>query len=215
MAAAADSADLGIAVDLQGVSHTFKSRAIFEPVSLQLQAGSECLIRGTNGSGKSTLGRILSGELTPATGRVTWSCGAQQLEAEALCTRSQRVSPATALHPQLTIEELIAFQGQFLPWSSPSAAQDLIQRAGLKSHTHKAYRDLSSGMQQRVKLALALASQAGLIVLDEPCANLDASGVTWYRETVQAVRGKTTLIVCSNDRSADFINPDYTLDLNV
>ena len=72
-------------------------------------------------------------ELTPATGRVTWTCGAQQLEAEALCTRSQRVSPATALHPQLTIEELIAFQGQFLPWSSPSAAQDLIQRAGLKA----------------------------------------------------------------------------------
>jgi ATPase subunit of ABC transporter with duplicated ATPase domains len=70
-------------------------------------------------------------------------------------------------------------------------------------------------MQQRVKLALALASPAGLIVLDEPCANLDATGVAWYRETVQAVRGKTTLIVCSNDRSADFINPDYTLDLSV
>ena len=109
MAAAADSADLGIAVDLQEVSHTFKSRPVFEPVSVQLQAGSECLIRGTNGSGKSTLGRILAGELTPAAGSVTWSCGAQQLEAEALCTRSQRVSPATALHPQLTIEELIAF----------------------------------------------------------------------------------------------------------
>ena len=39
-------------------------------------------IIGPNGSGKSTLGRILSGELTPATGRVTWSCGAQQLEAD-------------------------------------------------------------------------------------------------------------------------------------
>ena len=45
MDAAADSADLGIAVDLQEVSHTFKSRAVFEPISLQLQAGSECLIR--------------------------------------------------------------------------------------------------------------------------------------------------------------------------
>ena len=215
MARTADSANLGIAVNLQGVSHTFKSRPVFEPVSVQLQAGSECLISGTNGSGKSTLGRILSGELTPATGSVTWSCGAEQLEAEVLCTRSQRISPATALNPQLTIEELIAFQGQFLPWTSQSAVQDLIQGAGLKRHMNKAYRDLSSGMQQRVKLALALASQAGLIVLDEPCANLDASGVAWYRETVQTVRGKTTLIVCSNDRSADFINPDYTLNLSV
>ena len=94
-----------------------------------------------------------------------------------MCKRSQRVSPVTALHPQLTIAELIAFQGQFLRGLLRSATQDFIQRAGLAKHMHKAYRDLSSGMQQRVKLALALAAQAGFIVLDEPCANLDASAL--------------------------------------
>ena len=68
-------------------------------------------------------------------------------------------------------------------------------------------------MQQRVKLALALAAQTGLIVLDEPCANLDADGIAWYRESLQAMRGKATLVVCSNDRSEDFISPDIMIEL--
>ena len=214
MATATDSNSAGIAVELQSVSHTFKLRPVFQPVTARVPAGSECLIRGTNGSGKSTLGRILTGELTPAEGQVTWLHETQAIEAEVLCLRSQRVSPVTALHPQLTIDELIAFQGQFQPWSSPSAASDLLNKAGLAKHMGKTYRDLSSGMQQRVKLALALAAQSGLIVLDEPCANLDADGIAWYRESLQAMRGKATLVVCSNDRSEDFISPDIMIELN-
>ena len=214
MATATDSNQMGLAVELQGVSHTFKSRPVFHPVTARVPAGSECLIRGTNGSGKSTLGRIVAGERTPAEGQVTWFHKSQAIEAETLCTRSQRVSPVTALHPQLTISELIAFQGQFRPWLSASAALDLLHEAGLAKHMDKAYRDLSSGMQQRVKLALALAAHNGLIVLDEPCANLDSAGIMWYRESLHALRGKTTLIVCSNDRNEDFINPDITIELN-
>jgi ABC-type multidrug transport system ATPase subunit len=213
MATATDSNSTGIAVELQSISHTFKSRPVFDPVTALVPAGSECLIRGTNGSGKSTLGRILAGELTPAEGQVTWQLETQAMEAEDLCLRSQRVSPVTALHPQLTIAELIVFQCKFQPWSSPSAASDLLNKAGLAKHMGKAYRELSSGMQQRVKLALALAAQSGLIVLDEPCANLDTAGIAWYRESLQTVRGKTTLIVCSNDREEDFVDPNVTIDL--
>ncbi len=212
MATAADLNRKGIAVELQGVSHTFKSHPVFNPVTVRVPAGSECLIRGTNGSGKSTLGRIIAGELTPADGQITWLHEAQAIEAEVMCKRSQRVSPVTALHPQLTIAELIAFQGQFRPWSV--APSDLLNEAGLAKHMGKAYRDLSSGMQQRVKLALALAVHNELIVLDEPSANLDADGIAWYRESLQALRGEATLIVCSNDRSEDFISPDITIELN-
>lgn len=214
MATATDSNSTGIAVELQSVSHTFRSRPVFPPVTAHVPAGSECLIRGKNGSGKSTIGRIVAGELTPTEGQITWIREAQAIDAEALCMRSQRVSPVTALHPQLTISELIAFQGQFRPWPSASAALDLLHEAGLNKHMDKAYRDLSSGMQQRVKLALALAAHNGLIVVDEPCANLDSAGIAWYRESLQALRGETTLIVCSNDRNEDFINPDVTIELN-
>ena len=215
MAGLNDQTHQGIAVALQGVSHTFKGRTVFDPVSAHLSVGGECLIRGANGSGKSTLGRIIAGELTPTIGNVRWSSSQDELDAEVLCTLSQRVSPVSSLHPQLTIAELIAFQGQFRPWAVPKAAEDLLNKAGLSNHMHKAYHDLSSGMQQRVKLTLALASQTGLIVLDEPCANLDASGVTWYREAIQKIRGNTTLVVCSNDRKEDYIDPELIIELAV
>lgn len=70
-------------------------------------------------------------------------------------------------------------------------------------------------MQQRVKLTLALAAHAGLIVLDEPCANLDSSGIAWYREALAERRGTTTLVVCSNDREEDYIDPDLILELKI
>lgn len=213
MAHLSDPTYPGIALELQGVSHTYKAHAVFDPVSAQLPVGAECLIRGANGSGKSTLGRIIAGELTPAFGSVRWSRGKNALDAEVLCTLCYRVSPAVSLHPQLTIAELIAFQGQFRPWASPSAAEELLDKAGLSRHINKAYRDLSSGMQQRVKLTLALASQTGLIVLDEPCANLDASGVAWYRKAIQEIRGNTTLVICSNDRKEDYIDPELIIEM--
>tara|TARA_B100000963_G_scaffold360829_2_gene393359 strand:+ start:2321 stop:2968 length:648 start_codon:yes stop_codon:yes gene_type:complete len=215
MALTADSSLLGIAVELRGVSHTYKTHPVFIPVSVQLPSGSECLIRGTNGSGKSTLGRIIAGELTAAIGSVHWSREEESLDADALCTRSQRISPVSTLHPQLTIAELVEFQSQFQTKAAESAAYDLLHKAGLAKQMEKAFRELSSGMQQRVKLAMALASQAELIVLDEPCVNLDASGIAWYREALEEIKGRATLVICSNNRSEDFIDPNFILDLIV
>lgn len=195
-----------IGVALEAVAHAFQNREIFSPLSGQLLPGAECLIRGSNGSGKSTLGRIVSGELSPTGGSIAWTLNDQPLDADQICHRSQRVSPATALHPVLSPQELISFQGQFRSWQCDPIK--LLRNAGMEHHVNQPFQSLSSGMQQRVKLALAMACASGLIVLDEPCANLDESGKHWYKETLQSLKGKTTIIVCSNDRKEDFIDPD-------
>lgn len=201
----------GLRVECIDLSHSFRSRPIFTLSAAVIPAGAECLIQGRNGSGKSTLGRIMSGELTPAGGQISWSLAEQRLDAEAIGHRTHRVSPATTLHPLLTISELISFQGQFRTWRHEPLG--LLKRANLGPHLGTAFSTLSSGMQQRVKLALALASDSGLIVLDEPCANLDEAGKAWYQECVQAVKGLTTLVICSNNRKEDYISPDVVLEL--
>lgn len=200
-----------IGVGLNSVSHAFQNRQIFTPLSGQILPGTECLIRGANGSGKSTLGRIVAGELSPSEGAIEWTTDHGPLDAEGICHHTQRVSPATSLHPILTPAELIEFQGQFRAWRTDPA--HLLRAAGLGHHLDQPFQSLSSGMQQRVKLALALACQTGLIVLDEPCANLDESGKQWYREALQELKGKTTLVVCSNDREEDFVAPDLILNI--
>lgn len=201
----------GLHVACTDLSHSFRSRPIFKLSTAVIPAGSECLIQGRNGSGKSTLGRIVSGELTPTEGQISWSLSKQPMDAETICHRTHRVSPANDLHPELTISELITFQGQFRAWRHEPL--DLLTRADMGKHLNTAFRTLSSGMQQRVKLALALASDSELIVLDEPCANLDEAGKAWYRECVLAVKGSITLVICSNNRLEDYISPDVVLEL--
>lgn len=201
----------GLRVECIDLSHSFRSKKIFTLSEAVIPAGAECLVQGRNGSGKSTLGRIMSGELTPTAGQIAWTIADQRLDAEGIGHRTHRVSPATTLHPQLTISELVGFQGQFRAWRHEPL--DLLKRANLSPYLNSAFHTLSSGMQQRVKLTLALASDSELIVLDEPCANLDEAGKAWYRECTAAIKGTTTLVICSNNRQEDYISPDVVLEI--
>lgn len=202
-----------LGVDLEAVAHAFQDKEVFAPITSSILPATECLIRGANGSGKSTLGQIISGELSPSAGSIRWSTKEESIDAEQVCHSAQRVSPATALHPVLSPRELVTFQGQFRTWQDDPLR--LLVDAGMESHLNQAYQSLSSGMQQRVKLALSMACKTGILVLDEPCANLDESGKLWYRKALKGLKGKTTLIVCSNDRTEDFIAPDTTIDVRI
>ena len=68
----------------------------------------------------------------------------------------------------------------------------------LERGRHQLMREFSSGMKQRLKLGLALYADAPLLLLDEPTTNLDATGVAWYQEHVQATRAGRTLLLSSN-----------------
>jgi len=202
-----------IGLVLGQLTHAFDVQPVFSIQTCTIAPGEECLIRGHNGSGKSTLGSILAGELTPSHGSLVWNQALQPIPAEALALMAYRVSPATALHPDLNIDELVEFQSQFRGWRRGMDPLDWLKMGGLHKHRKRMYSELSSGMQQRVKLALALTSDAGLVVLDEPCANLDESGTKWYRDLLQEIKGLATLIVCSNDRLSDYIAPETTITL--
>ena len=203
-----------LSVILYEVGHSFGQHAVFSGISVEIESGAECLIRGANGSGKSTLGAILACEVRPENGVIEWRTGNEALTPDRVLRTTARVSPNTALHPDLSIEELIQFQGQFRGWRSELDPLDWLGSGGLTGKTlKKRFGTLSSGMQQRVKLTLALAADTALVVLDEPCANLDEKGQVWYRQIRQAVVAQTTVIVCSNDRTEDTIGPNQSIAL--
>ena len=68
----------------------------------------------------------------------------------------------------------------------------------LEKTKHKFVKDLSSGMKQRLKLDLAIYTDAPLLLLDEPTTNLDQEGVNWYLENVQQNRQNRLILVSSN-----------------
>jgi ABC-2 type transport system ATP-binding protein len=59
-------------------------------------------------------------------------------------------------------------------------------------------RNFSSGMKQRLKLVLAICSQAPLLLLDEPTTNLDAQGTAWYADLISQFGGQRSIVVASN-----------------
>lgn len=152
--------------------------------------------------------------MAPSSGLVVWSDAHQKtIPPDKLVRMARFAGPSTSLHPELTVEELIQFQGMFKDWRTGYSIQDLLSSAGIEKHMRRPYKDLSSGMKQRVELALAMASDSPLLVLDEPCANLDEHGQSWYQDRLNALHGHVTVVICSNHREEDYTSPDLVLSL--
>ena len=76
----------------------------------------------------------------------------------------------------------------------------MLKTLALKGAEQKAIKYFSSGMKQRVKLALAVFSDTPLLLLDEPTSNLDEQGIAWYRSLISKYGVNRTLVVCSNQQ---------------
>lgn len=205
---------LPVALELRQLGHEFiEGKTVFDGISTEIKAGSHVVINGQNGSGKSTLGKILAGQLTAAKGSVIWKQNGQTLEPEMLLPQSSYVGPSATLHPYMSIREIFDFHSKFRSWRDEVNPDKWIIEAGLGKHMNVLFSELSSGMKQRVFLTVSLCTQSSLVVLDEPCANLDRSGIDWYQKQLTNFPTNTTLIICTNDRSEDFIKVDKRLEL--
>jgi len=73
-----------------------------------------------------------------------------------------------------------------------------LRKAGLEQHISKRLSTFSSGMQQRVRLLLAIANHRPILLLDEPTSNLDEVGIAFYKELIETFRSNKTILVASN-----------------
>jgi ABC-type multidrug transport system ATPase subunit len=111
-------------------------------------------------------------------------------------------APYLELIEEMTATEFLQFHQVFKPLLPGSTIPAIIDRVGLNKATHKQIRYYSSGMKQRVKLAQAIFSDTPVLLLDEPCTNLDAEGIALYQQLIdQYCAGSGRLvIVSSNDK---------------
>ncbi len=165
----------------EDVSFSFAQGKVLDRASFSLAQGSCTALIGPNGGGKTTLLRIAAGLLTPTSGRVL--LGNQPL----VSLRRLEIAHEVALVPQqlevpfsFTVEQIVE-QGRtpYLSLLGGLKAQDrcAIERAmeltDVTSLRHRVYHELSGGERQRVKIALGLAQEPKLLLLDEPTQNLD------------------------------------------
>jgi len=185
-------------INLEHIGRRFNREWIFRDVNYVFETGTSCAILGANGAGKSTILQLISGSLSSSEGVISYSKEGALLNPELVFKHLSMAAPYLELIEEFTLNELIDLHFQFKKYRSGLDRLQLIELMGLKRSEFKAIKHFSSGMKQRVKLALAFCSDTEMILLDEPASNLDQQGLEWYLSLVKEFSADRMLIICSN-----------------
>jgi len=180
------------------VGKRFLNTWIFRDISLSLKGSNTYALVGHNGSGKSTLLQILAGYLSPSEGEVSFVQDGVEIKRDDIHRYLSFCSPYTELIEELTLEEHIKFHNKFRPFVEGLDALAVMEIMNLDHEWDKTVRFFSSGMKQRLKLALSILSNSKFILLDEPSTNLDRQSTDWFLKTLERYRGDRLVIIASN-----------------
>ena len=201
-------------IQLDTIGKRFRYEWIFRNISTTFEQGRRYAILGPNGVGKSTLMKILSGHLTPSSGKMTVQINDKTLDADDIYRYVNYAAPYIELIEEFTLTEAIDFHIKFHPLSNSLTINDLITLLGFQKSRDKEVRYFSSGMRQRLKLALAICSNSPILLLDEPTTNLDVQGVAWYRGLMQQyTEGSNRLVIIASNAEHDYDFCDATLNI--
>lgn len=186
-------------IQLNNIGKRYRLEWIFKGITEAFQTGERWAILGPNGSGKSTLLKVLSGHLTPSKGEISFEYQGIKVKEEAVYKKISYAAPYIELIEEFTLEESIRFHARLkplLPGFTPAQIYDLL---ALPRSRQKEIRFFSSGMKQRLKLALAVCSDTPVLLLDEPATNLDVQGVEWYKNLISDYAADRLVVIASND----------------
>ncbi len=193
-------------LEAQDLTLAYDAVSIVDELSLQLPQGEVTIIVGANGCGKSTLLRGLARLLKPAGGKVL-------LDGQDIHTRPAReVAKVLGLLPQtpvapdgITVSELVGrgrypHQGWFKRWNAEdeAAVERAMSLTGTTDLADRPIDELSGGQRQRVWIAMALAQETELLLLDEPTTYLDVAHQLEVLDVISELnrtRGTTVVIV--------------------
>ncbi len=200
----------GVCISLENTGKRFNREWIFRKLSAAFQQGKAYAIIGPNGSGKSTLLQTIAGAITPTEGMVQYyndkkstnqkpGTGNDKLEADNAYKYISIAAPYLEVIEEMTAIEFLQFHASFKPLMQTVTIPEILEIIGLQAATDKQIRFYSSGMKQRIKLAQAIFSDVPVLLLDEPCTNLDAAGCALYHQLIDSYCKHKLIIVSSND----------------
>ncbi len=194
-------------LELQGIRKTFGALVALEEVNLQVEDGEYLVILGPTGAGKTTLLRVISGLLRPDRGHV--ALDGRSLDRIPPEERGIAYLPQTySLFNHLTVWENVTFGPSVRGWPPDrieTVGREMLDLVRLFDRRASYPRELSGGMQQRAALSRALATNAGVLLLDEPLRALDARLRIELRQELKDLAtqlGITTLHVTHDQEEA-------------
>ena len=156
-------------------------------------------IAGSNGSGKSTVMKLLTGHLTPTQGKIIFSQDGKVIPTQMIYQYLSLAAPYTDLINEYTLEEMFLFHRKFkvmVDGIDFNKFEALIQLSG---QSQKTLQHFSSGMKQKIQLALAILSITPILLLDEPTSFLDQNAKAWFSNLLNTYAKGRIVIIASND----------------
>ena len=195
------------AIEVKNLSFAYDTNVILENISFSIREKDFLAIIGPNGGGKTTLLKILLGLLSPTQGLVRIFGSAPN--------RAKRSCGYVGQNPNLNLDFPISVKDvvkmgrlghqKFFRRASKedqSAVQKALVSMEVWPLREKRMGNLSIGQRQRVFIARALATNPGILILDEPTTSIDTEGQTLLYELLKELNQRITIIITSHDVSA-------------
>jgi ABC-type multidrug transport system ATPase subunit len=203
-----------ISLRVDNITKKYNRHIIFDKLSFEHENGI-LGISGPNGSGKSTLLKCLAFLVRPNSGSVIWQINGEDLSQDALKAHIGFAAPYINLYSELSVSENLYFlmeaRGEK---ADPDKIEELITQFQILDFKDKLYGNLSTGQQQRVKLASALIRDPKILMLDEPGSNLDEKGRELVSSIIQEASDAGKMIFLASNDPNEIALCDVVLNLD-
>ena len=189
---------MAISIQLNNIGKRYIREWIFRKIDLTISQSDKIVLLGSNGSGKSTLLQIISNYQLASEGKITYLNNNKEIEEDKIYQHLSIASPYMELIEDYSPIELIQHQSIYKPFFNQLNPKQILEIAELNHVANKYIKYFSSGMKQRIKIALAVLADCPLLFLDEPVSNLDKEAIAWYKNLIKEYAMNKTIIVCSN-----------------
>lgn len=210
-------------LSIQGLEKSFGAVKATNGANLELAAGELHAIIGPNGAGKSTLISQIAGEIQPDKGRIFLA--GQDITAVPVHERPRlglaRSFQVSQLYPDFSLLENVALAiaardgktfGMWNPLSRDrrllDPAREYLERVGLAVRAEALVSELSHGERRQLEIALALAQEASVLLLDEPMAGMGAEESARMTSLLHELKGRYSILLVEHDMDAVFALAD-------
>ncbi len=174
-------------LDVCGLRKSFNGKTVLFDISFQIARGEVIGFVGPNGAGKSTTMKIMCGLLRPDAGKVQLNGVDLRKEPCHFLAQIGALIESPAFYPSLSAFDHVAYFARLRGCYSPAIVRDTLERVGLAPRSKKKVGEFSTGMKQRLGIALAVLHSPRFLLLDEPMNGLDPVGMVGMRELVRAL----------------------------
>ncbi|WP_140937853.1 ABC transporter ATP-binding protein [Sphingobacterium lumbrici] len=191
-------------ITLLDIGRRYNQEWIFRHIDYTFSSLKKYAILGPNGTGKSTLIKVLSGNLTSSEGKIAFEKDGKDIDVEYIYPHLTIAAPYVELIEEFTLNELLDFHFKFKSYYKGFTKESIISLLMMEKAVDKEIRHFSSGMKQRVKLALACCSDSDIVLLDEPMSNMDVQGESWYVELLEKTMSTDRLLIIGSNQTKEY-----------